>query len=292
MDTEKCKILLSIIKNRKMSAAAEELGYTPAGISRAVEAMETSAGFRILRRGKKGVSLTREGEALLPMVRELAYWGERYEQEVRKLCGLDTGSIAVGTSYPKYYPWLTKVIGGFHERYPGISVEICSGTSRELADKMSERELDFAVISRRDGSFRSVTVREDDLVALLPPEHPMANEKSVPAEIFEREPYIEIHTGQETDNSHCFESRGISPNIKFSTPDSFVAWRMVKAGLGVTLVNRVISEELGAGVACVPLEPPEKVEICAILPERELISPAAESFAAYAANYIEELKKL
>lgn len=160
------------------------------GISRAVEAMETSAGFRILRRGKKGVSLTREGEALLP------------------------------------------------------------------------------------------------------PEHPMANEKSVPAEIFEREPYIEIHTGQETDNSHCFESRGISPNIKFSTPDSFVAWRMVKAGLGVTLVNRVISEELGAGVACVPLRPPEKVEICAILPERELISPAAESFAAYAANYIEELKKL
>ena len=69
MDTEKCKILLSIIKNGKMSAAAEELGYTPAGISRAVEAMETSAGFRILRRGKKGVSLTREGEALLPMVR-------------------------------------------------------------------------------------------------------------------------------------------------------------------------------------------------------------------------------
>ena len=57
MDTEKCRILLSILKNGSMSAAAEELGYTPSGISRAVEAMETAAGFPILRRGRKCVSL-------------------------------------------------------------------------------------------------------------------------------------------------------------------------------------------------------------------------------------------
>ena len=292
MDTEKCRILLSILKNGSRSAAAEELGYTPSGISRAVEAMETAAGFPILRRGRKGVSLSREGEALLPAVKELAYWGERYEQTARKLCGLDVGSIAVGASYVKYYPWLTKVISGFHERYPGISAEICSGTSCELAEKMAERELDFAVISRREGPFRSLRVREDDLVALLPLNHPLAGEKSVSAEIFAREPYIEIYNGRETDNSHCFASRGIKPNISFSTPDSFVAWSMVKAGLGIALVNRVISEELGEGTVCLPLEPPEKVDICVILPEREVMSPASACFASYAADYIDELKNL
>lgn len=292
MDTEKCRILLSILKNGSMTAAADELGYTPSGISRAVEAMEAAAGFPILRRGRKGVSLSREGEWLLPTLRELAYWGERYEQEARKLCGLDTGSIAVGSSYPKYYPWLTELLGGFHERYPGINAEVCTGTSSELAEKMSERSLDFAIISRRDGSFRSISVRDDELVALLPQKHPLAGEKSVPAEIFETEPYIEIHTGQETDNSQCFQNRGIKPNISFSTPDSFVAWSMVKAGLGVALVNRVISEELGEGTVSLPLEPPEKVDICVIQPEREAMSPAAASFAAFALEHIEDLKKL
>lgn len=292
MDTEKCRILLSILKNGSMSAAADELGYTPSGISRAVEAMETAAGFPILLRSRKGVSLSREGEALLPAVKELAYWGESYEQTAQKLCGLNIGRLAVGTSYVKYYPWLTKVISGFHEQYPGISAEICSGTSCELAEKMAERELDFAIISRREGPFRSVRVREDDLVALLPLNHPLAGENSVTAEIFAREPYIEIYNGRETDNSHCFASRGIKPNISFSTPDSFVAWSMVKAGLGITLVNRVISEELGEGTVCIPLEPPEKVDICVILPEREVISPAAACFAAYAEEHIDELKKL
>lgn len=114
----------------------------------------------------------------------------------------------------------------------------------------------------------------------------MAHKASVPAEIFEREPYIEIHTGLQTDNSICFSSRGIVPNLSFSTPDSVIACGMVKAGLGVALVNGVIAEELSGGVAYVPLDPPENVDICVIYPSREVISPAAKSFAAYAMGYV------
>ncbi len=36
MDSEKCTILMSILKNGSMSAAAAELNYTQSGISRAV----------------------------------------------------------------------------------------------------------------------------------------------------------------------------------------------------------------------------------------------------------------
>ena len=36
MDSEKCTIIMSILKNGSMSAAAEELNYTQSGISRAV----------------------------------------------------------------------------------------------------------------------------------------------------------------------------------------------------------------------------------------------------------------
>ena len=88
MDSEKCRILLSVIKNGSMSAAAEELSYTQSGISRAIEAMEKSAGFPILSRGRGGAHLTSEGEELLPAVREMAYWAEQYEQTVQKLLAL------------------------------------------------------------------------------------------------------------------------------------------------------------------------------------------------------------
>lgn len=238
MDSEKCRILLSVIKNGSMSAAAEELNYTQSGISRAIEAMEKSAGFPILSRGRGGAHLTSEGEELLPAVREMAYWAEQYEQTVQKLRGVQVGRLAVGSSYVKFFPWLTRIVSGFHEKYPGITVELCSGTSTELAARMSAKALDFAIISRREGDFSSTVLKRDGLVAMLPPEHPMAHSDGVPAAIFETEPYIEIHTGLQTDNSLCFEKRGITPNLSFSTPDSFVACGMVKAGLGVALINR------------------------------------------------------
>ena len=117
---------------------------------------------------------------------------------------------------------------------------------------------------------------------------PLAQAKSVPAAIFEREPYIEIHTGLQTDNTLYFRSRGIVPKLSFSTPDSIIACGMVKAGLGVALVNSVIADELRGGVAYVPLDPPENVDICVITPAREVISPAAKSFAAYAMGFISE----
>lgn len=289
MDSEKCTILMSILKNGSMSAAAQELNYTQSGISRAIEAMEKSAGFQIITRGRGGVCLTHEGEALLPAIREIAYWAEQYEQTVQRLNGAETGRLAVGSSYAKYFPWLTKVISGFHEKHPGITVELCSGTSTELARRMSAKSLDFGIISRREGTFQSTVVKKDQLVAMLPPEHPMAHSASVPVSIFEREPYIEIHTGLQTDNSICFSSRGIVPNLSFSTPDSVIACGMVKAGLGVALVNGVIADELSGGVAYVPLNPPENVDICVISPAREVISPAAKSFATYAMEYISEL---
>lgn len=289
MDSEKCTIIMSILKNGSMSAAAEELNYTQSGISRAVEALERSAGFQIITHGRGGVHLTSAGEALLPAIREIAYWAEQYEQEVQRLNGAVTGRLAVGSAYAKFFPWLTKVVSGFHESHPGITVELCSGTSTELSERMSAKSLDFGIVSRRDGTFESTVVKKDSLVAMLPPNHPLAQAESVPATIFEREPYIEIHTGLQTDNTLCFRSRGIVPKLSFSTPDSIIACGMVKAGLGVALVNSVIADELRGGVAYVPLDPPENVDICVITPAREVISPAAKSFAAYAMGFISEL---
>ena len=93
---------------------------------------------------------------------------------------------------------------------------------------------------------------------------------------------------RKTDNSLCFEKRGITPNLSFSTPDSFVACGMVKAGLGVALVNRVIADELSDAVAYVPLDPPEVIDICAVTPADDVISPAAKIFKSYALEFLED----
>ena len=73
MDLEKWTVLLRALDRGSLSAAAEELGYTPSGVSRAVASLEEELGVPLLARLHRGVAPTRECQALLPMAREMVH---------------------------------------------------------------------------------------------------------------------------------------------------------------------------------------------------------------------------
>jgi len=66
MDIEKIKIFLTVVEEGSLYAAGKKLDYTTSGISRSVTALEEETGLQLLLRGKKGISLTKDAENLLP----------------------------------------------------------------------------------------------------------------------------------------------------------------------------------------------------------------------------------
>ena len=56
-----------------MTQAAEELGYSQSGLTRALSSLEEEWGVRLLMRGRNGVQLTPEGERLLPDIRTVLH---------------------------------------------------------------------------------------------------------------------------------------------------------------------------------------------------------------------------
>ena len=288
MDTTKCTALLTILEKGSLSAAADALGYTPSGISRMIDSMEEETGFTILTRSRKGVALTPEGEDMLPLIRGVARAGELYEQSAHRILGLDVGHIHIGTAYFAFYPWLGELIAGFHEQYPAISVDIQEMPSARLAQALDSGALDMASMSRRDGSHEFRCIRKDPLLAILPPDHPYAKKKKLPAERFSEEPFIQLLPGHETDNAIYFRAHGIHPNIQFTSSDTMSGAAMVAAGLGITTSNGIIAEELGDNVVKVPVDPPTLIEIGMGWPLKESLSPAAERFTAYVLAHIDE----
>ena len=289
MDTEKCKALLVTLETGSLSAAAEQLGYTPSGISRMMAALEQEVGFPLLARSRAGVTPTQSCIRMLPVIRELAQWGERFSQLSAEINGLKTGVITVGTAYGIYYGWLSKLIASFSSQYPGIKVCILEGTSSELSRAMDEMRADFCIISQREGLHDWIPIRNDELMAWLPLTHPMAAAGKFPLEAFSVEPFIDIYPGQETDNSTAFKRNGIIPNTRFTTIDINAAQALVEAGLGDSLVNGLIAEHWGGRVVKLPLDPPQTVEIGIAVPEKSALSPAAKYFLEFAMDRISDL---
>mgnify|MGYP004732715793 FL=1 len=284
MDTEKCAALLCALEEGTLARAADRLGYTPSGISRMIAALEEDVGFPLLYRGRSGVSATGECEALLPALRQMVYQAESCRQTAASLRGLEQGSITVGANYRFYARQLAQLMARFREKHPGIAFQTIEGTSTTLVTALQEHRADLCIISRREGPHQWLPLRQDQMMVMLSPQHPLAAD-AVPIRRLETESYIEIYPGRETDNSRILAENGVCPGNRFAgVEDDFSAMAMVEAGLGVALVNALIAGTLNGNVVFRPLDPPQYVEVGIATPPPEIMSPAARRFL----NFVRE----
>jgi DNA-binding transcriptional LysR family regulator len=289
MDTEKCKALLYILDIGSLSSAAEDLGYTPSGISRMIASLEKDCGFPLLIRSRRGIVPTAECQKLLPIFREISHWGEQYKQLSGQIRGIETGEIGIGTSYRAYYPLITKLVSGFVQSYPEIKIHIIEGNSSDLTLAMDRHEVDLCIISKREGDFLWIPLHENPVVAWLPSNHPYAEADHFPLSAFESEPYIDPYPNQDTDNARIFRKNHIKPNIRFSTTDNYATYCLVEAGLGISLNDGLNADGWNGNVVIKPLDPPQTIMIGIAVPSMDILSPAAKKFVSFSKNHFSKV---
>ena len=79
MNFSQYEALIKAIETGTMTQAAEELGYTQSGLTRALDALEKQWNVRLLNRGRNGVQLTAEGQMLLPYIRTVLHDQRRHQ---------------------------------------------------------------------------------------------------------------------------------------------------------------------------------------------------------------------
>ena len=285
MDTEKAKALLKALELGSLSAAAEDLGYSPSGISRMMASLEEEIGFRLLIRSRNGLIETEECRKLLPYIKTVAEDAGRMENIVSEILGIERGTVTVGTPYPEFYKPLAALMAAFSKKHPGIHLLLTEGMSTDLARMVSERSVDFCIISERDGDYDWIPLVEDPLVAMVAMDNPLAEKGFVTPEDLAAEPFILLHPEVDTDSSRYLTKHNIGKNVRFSCRDIYAAHHLVEAGLGITVDNAIFAEQFGGSVSILPLEPPHMVTIGIATPHREMLSPAAMKFKKMAKEF-------
>lgn len=281
LDTEKAKVYLTALKEGSFKAAAEKLGYTTSGISRSIASLEEEAGVRLFTRDRKGVSPSREAAEFIPIFEELVYQAQRFQDTANKMKGLETGSITIGVSYSAYFRLLAERIKAFTETYPDIEVRTVQKTSAELLALMTAHEIDFAIMTKREGRFKFHKLLDDPMVACVSKKNPLSNAEVFPLVKFEEEPMAVAYPDIETDYRNALEKYGITPNIRYSTSDVFAAYCMVEADLGVSLSNKLEVSDFGGNVALLDTEPPISLEIGIMQNDSRDMTVAAKRFLSF-----------
>ena len=281
MDTEKAKVYLTALKEGSFKAAAEKLGYTTSGISRSIASLEEEAGVRLFTRDRKGVRPSREAAEFIPIFEKLVYQAQLFHDTANKMKGLETGSITIGVSYSAYFRLLAEQIKAFSEMYPDIEIKTVQKTSSELLTLITSHEIDFAIMTKRDGRFEFHKLIDDPMVACVSKKNPLSKADVFPLEKFGEEPMAVAYPDVETDYRNALEKYGISPNVRYSTSDIFAAYCMVEADLGISLSNRLEVRDFGGNVALLKTEPPINLEIGIMQNDSENMTVAAKEFLSY-----------
>ena len=262
LESARCKAFLTSAETGSFSKAAEILGYTPSGVSQLVTAFESDLGFALLLRSKRGVAPTADGERMLPAVRDfIAHEGRMY-QIAAEIKGLSVGEVTIAT-YPSISThWLPGVIRGFREEYPRIKIKLMEGIRQEIVQWLEEKRADVAFLSRKEPmSYDWIPLAEDEMLAVLPKSHPLATAESYPLRNCHEESFIMPALGRDADVAALFERNGLELNVQFTTLQNFAAISMVEQGLGISIMNELITRNWQCDVVKLPLEPPQKIFI-------------------------------
>lgn len=278
MDFKKCEALLAAIDTGSFTKAAEQLHYTPSGISHMMTNLEAELGFPLLYRSKTGVMPTPSALELMPVLREMADCANRFEQISSRINGLQTGRLTIGVYTSIATCWLPPGIKAFAASYPGIRIILKEGIHQELDSFLENRQIDICLYSEKpDSPYTWIPLRKDPMIAVLPPDHPMAKEKAYPLSACQQEDFIMPAYGADYDVVQLFRAHNIHPKVKYETIENHAALSMIAQGLGMSIMNHLITEGHTANVVKLPLDPPHTISLGIALPPAEL-SPAAQAF--------------
>jgi len=142
----------TVVASGSISAAAQQLGQTASGISRALSRLEEKLDVTLLQRTTRRLELTEEGNAFLAQARRILASVEEAEEQMRVRRQTPAGRLRVNAAAPFVLHAVVPLIKGFRERYPNIELELHS--SDQIIDLIEQRT-DVAI---RIGPLRDSTL--------------------------------------------------------------------------------------------------------------------------------------
>lgn len=290
MESARCKAFMYAADTGSFTKAAERLNYTPSGVSQLVGALENETGLTLLRRTRKGVTLTPDGEILLPAVREFLEKENRIYELAAEVKGLLVGSVTIAAYSSISTHWLPEVIRDFEQDYPQIEIRLMEGIRQEVTRWLDEKKADIGFLSYQEPMpYEWTPLDYDEMLAVLPKDHLYASKESYPLINCETDSFIMPALGRDDDVVSLFERNGIKLNIHFTTLENFATMAMIEKGLGMSVMNNLITEKWNCDVVKIPVDPPSRITLGLAVPSYKQASPTVKRFIKYA---VERLKKI
>lgn len=257
MPVNKYKAFLVAVECGSLTEAAKRLYYTQSAISRMVADLESQWGVVLLNRKKSGVSLTTAGRALLPYIRQVCSDEQRLDGVLRDMTGLKTGVVRLGTVTAIANEWLPIILKKFIKTAPGVEFEILIGNGEIISQWLKEDRIDVGLFSaNKDDHLNTQLLHFDEFRVIFPKGHPLGQFEKVPLKALNDYPYILHGASWCKPLEEGLKNTKQKIPIRYTTVGATSIVNLVRDGIGVSILPKLLLENDKAKVESRPLDPP------------------------------------
>lgn len=265
--------------------AAAALHTTQPALSAQIRELEGALGVRLFDRNTRSVALTTTGRELLPVVDKILGDLDGVVAHARDIASRSIGKVAVAALPSIAATTLPHTIARFRAAHPGIVVALHDALAGGVADLVRDGAVDFgisgAIVS--DPALVFEPQGTDRMVAVLPPDHPLARTRrltlsaltGIPLVLMDRQSSVRVIVDR------AYAAHGTVPLPAYEAAFMATAMGMVRAGLGVTVLPASAFELATVSDLVIrPLDEPALERTLGLVRRAgRSLSPAADLFA-------------
>lgn len=252
MHVENFKIFADLVESQSFSKAARLNGITQSAVSQQLRAMERHFNVLVIDRSQKGFRLTREGQRLYQAAKDILHQYEKLHSELQEMNKIISGTIRLATIYSIGLHELPPFIKRFLQDYPAVNVRVEYRRSNLVYEDILHNAVDLGLVAfpTKTRQIETIPFREDELVLICPPEHPLAAMRSIGIDELAGHRFIgfdpDIPTRKAVDA--ILRQHKIEPDPVMEFDNIETVKRAVEIDAGVAVVPRItVSQEVGQG---------------------------------------------
>jgi DNA-binding transcriptional LysR family regulator len=164
IDLDSLDIFRTVVQEGGVIRAAQKLNRVQSNVTTRIKQLEQRLGRSLFRKQGRGLVLSPEGELLLSYAQRLFRLADEAENELKS--GRAMGVFRIGSLESTAGSRLAPILSRFHRQHPGVVVELATGTTGALIQRVSNFEVEAAFVSEpfTPGTLGSMKVFEEELV--------------------------------------------------------------------------------------------------------------------------------
>ena len=294
MADRRLQVFHTVAKLLSFTKAAETLHMTQPAVTFQVRQLEEYFNTRLFDRTHNRISLTEAGKRVYEYGgRIFELYGEM-ENAVKELTGEVSGVLIIGASTTIAEYMLPALLGDFKTAYPDVSVRLKVSNTDGIVSMVENNVIDLGVVEApvANKNLAVELCKKDQLVAIVPPNHPLANEKILAANKLLEHPYICREEGSGTREVivEYLQDVGLNSNeldiiMELGSPEAIKG--AVEAGIGITVLSRAtLAKEIKLGtLIAIPLDPPVERPFSFVHQKQKFRQKAMDELLEFARQY-------